>query len=605
MAVLSLETHMKIILAASCLFVAFNGMADSACQQANTTIAQIQGSGAVSPLLDQKVTIEGIVTGDFQGQNGLGGFFIQSLKGDGDPATSEALFVHHSKTEVAVGEHWVLEGVVSERHEMTQINQVKSAYLCQKAQDLPEATPLTLPLKSQDLEAFEGMLLELPQTLTVTDIYQWAQYGQLTLSHGRVFGPTQVAMPGQAAQKIKAENALNKITIDDGRDGRYLPQTLRTQEKAAPFSAQHPLRLGYQVTGVKGVLDYAFGQFRVQPTEALRFDSHGNPRQAQADSVGGDIQVATFNVENLFRTIDHGKDICGPKKNWGCRGADSKTEWQRQLDKVVSAIVQSGAELVALQELENDQDASVKALIAALNERSGVEWSYVNTGALADDVLKNGIIYQGDSVQPLGSHKILDNHSMPAYRVHRHRPVVLQGFETGSGVRFQLASIHMKSKSCREAEGENKAQGDGQGCYAGERTLAAKQLLTWLSGDPLGLGIQATLLAGDFNSYGREDAIRVYEAGGFTDVIRHSQGDRNWTASYRGQVGALDHIFLNEAAMKHFTGASQWHINADEFHGLGYNEEDWDQGHPKPTQYYNNDPFASSDHDLVLVGIKK
>lgn len=605
MAVYFLVMLMKTVLAVTLLFFTSLGTANSLCHQVDTTIAQVQGSGAVSPLLDQKVTIEGIVTGDFQGQNGLQGFFIQSIKADDDSSTSEALFVHHSKTDVAVGEHWVLEGVVSERHELTQINQVKSAIRCQNDLPLPEATSLTLPLESQDLESLEGMLLVLPQTLTVTDVYRLVQYGQLTVSYGRVFGPTQIALPGQATQHVKAQNALNQLIIDDGQNGRYLPQTIRTQQKTADLSAQHPVRLGYQVTGVTGVLDYGFDQWRLQPTQPVVFDAQANPRQEKANDVDGEFQLATFNVENLFRTIDHGKDVCGPNKNWGCRGADSISEWQRQLDKVVAAITQSGAELVAIQELENDQDASVKALVKSLNGQSGAQWAYVDTGALGDDVLKNGIIYQSDVVKPIGQHKILDDRAMPAFKVHRHRPVVLQGFETPSGFRFQLASIHMKSKSCREAEGKNKAQGDGQGCYAGERTLAAKQLIKWVSEDPLGLAIEATFLAGDFNSYGREDAIRVYEAGGYTDVIRHLEGDHNWTASYRGQVGALDHIFANEAAMKHFTGASQWHINADEFHGFGYDEEDWDQGHPKPASFYRKDPFASSDHDMVLVGIKE
>src|SRR5690606_14915152 len=53
-------------------------------------IGAVQGSGDASPMLDRRVAIEGVVTGSF-GRH-LGGWFVQDA-GDGDPATSDALFV--------------------------------------------------------------------------------------------------------------------------------------------------------------------------------------------------------------------------------------------------------------------------------------------------------------------------------------------------------------------------------------------------------------------------------------------------------------------------------------------------------------------------------
>lgn len=60
-------------------------------QGANLTkISAIQGSENISPLVDQIVLIEAIATGDFQGINGLGGFFVQEEDSDidSDPNTS-------------------------------------------------------------------------------------------------------------------------------------------------------------------------------------------------------------------------------------------------------------------------------------------------------------------------------------------------------------------------------------------------------------------------------------------------------------------------------------------------------------------------------------
>ena len=62
-----------------------------------TRIYAVQGSGTDSPLAATTVTIEGVVTGDFQDGTGLhgdlNGFFVQDVTGDGDEATSDGIFV--------------------------------------------------------------------------------------------------------------------------------------------------------------------------------------------------------------------------------------------------------------------------------------------------------------------------------------------------------------------------------------------------------------------------------------------------------------------------------------------------------------------------------
>lgn len=574
------------------------------CHQSSIAISQIQGIGQSSPMVGQSVTTQGVVTGVFQGSDQLDGFYVQSLRPDDNQSTSEGLFIHHSKTAVSLGDHLVINGEVSERHDMTQLIKVRVEEICQRNVKLPAPVYLELPFKTQDLEYLEGMYVHLPQTLTVSDIGLFDRYGLYTLSDGMLFSATQIVLPGLAAKKKLKENSLNQLLVDDGRNGQYLAQRLRLQaEGEQTFSARHPVRTGYQVNNVTGILAYDYGQYKVQPTETVVFNERANSRKNTPDDVGGDIQLASFNMENFFTTIDDGKDHCGPERNWGCRGADSSEEWQRQLAKTVSVIQQSGAELVALQELENNDQLSISALVDALNQSGEQRWTFVDTGHLANDAIKVAMIYQHAAVKPIGNYVILDDHSMKGFKIHRHRPVVMQAFETTQGQRFQLASIHLKSKSCRDAEEQNKAQGDGQGCYAGERAIAAKQLLQWLEKDPVSLNIKATFLAGDFNSYGREDTLRVLESGGFINAVRHFHGDHNWTTSYRGQLGALDHIMVSEAASDWLTGATQWHINSNEYRGFGYHTEDLSDDTKKPAAYYEINPFSSSDHDLVVIGI--
>lgn len=60
------------------------------------------------------------------------------------------------------------------------------------------------------------MLLTFPQMLTVTENYNLGRYDEVSLSvNGRLFNPTQVVMPGAAANQLQADNDLNRILLDD------------------------------------------------------------------------------------------------------------------------------------------------------------------------------------------------------------------------------------------------------------------------------------------------------------------------------------------------------------------------------------------------------
>ena len=78
---------------AACAAVAARG------QPAVTRIFTLQGSGATSPLVGQSVTTQGVVTGVFPG---LHGYFLQDETGDGNPGTSDGVFVYANRARVSV-----------------------------------------------------------------------------------------------------------------------------------------------------------------------------------------------------------------------------------------------------------------------------------------------------------------------------------------------------------------------------------------------------------------------------------------------------------------------------------------------------------------------
>ena len=78
----------------------------------------MQGNGATSPIVGSTVTVEGVVTANFQGTNKLKGFFLQEedADADADPNTSEGIFIFCSScpTPVAEGQRVKVTGTVSE-----------------------------------------------------------------------------------------------------------------------------------------------------------------------------------------------------------------------------------------------------------------------------------------------------------------------------------------------------------------------------------------------------------------------------------------------------------------------------------------------------------
>jgi len=143
--------------------------------------------------------------------------------------------------------------------------------------------------------------------------------------------------------------------------------------------------------------------------------------------------------------------------------------------------------------------------------------------------------------------------------------------------------------------------GDGQGNCNVTRTRAAGALVRWLATDPTGAGDPDVLIVGDMNSYAMEDPIKALTDAGYTNEVRALVGADGYSYVFDGQSGYLDHALASPVLAPRITGISEWHINADEPVALDYNVE-----FKTPNQvntFYAADPFRSSDHDPVVVGI--
>lgn len=568
------------------------------CGQGFTPIYDIQGSGNESPLLfdsdhpQRRLTTVGVVTVDLQKNSEHRGFFLQDLDGDEDPSTSDGIFVFHRDTDgfdVSVGDVIRIVAEVDEQFGRTQLENVRTIQVC------GSATPTPLQITTRDFNAnpeqYEGMFLQYTGDLFVSDTFDLHRFGEIWLGDdGVIETPTNQFLPGtEDLDDFAADNMSQVVMLEDG--SRF------SNPNPVPFlSGDGTLRLGDETTNPTGAIYFDFGNYKMVNSTDPVF-TRENPR-LEAPAVGGDIVVASFNVLNYWTTLG-----CED-----CRGADELDQLEAQTDKLVAAIREMGADIVGLQEIENDHpdDMPIITLVDALNEAEGDEvWSRIEGFEQNLYPIVNEIIYRNDVVEPVGDAMTLDGPAFDDFRDPDEGPddqlgrrPVAQAFEFDSEV-FTVVVNHFKSKSATGATGDDLAQGDGQSFYNARRVQQAAAVLAWVPDLQTAAGDPDVLVVGDLNAYLMEEPITTFEDGGLTNLLSEHDSDPysfNFLAFFAAPHigrGTLDHAFGTSEMAAQVNDVAIWHINADE---------------PRFLDWFNPDvlapgPYRSSDHDPVLIGL--
>ena len=156
----------------------------------------------------------------------------------------------------------------------------------------------------------------------------------------------------------------------------------------------------------------------------------------------------------------------------------------------------------------------------ALNADAGTErWAYVpspqDQPALdSQDVIRNAFIYQPDDVTPVGE-SVLLNDQVAFSNAREPLAQTFQAVDGDESTRFIAITNHFKSKGGSGAAGDNVDSGDGQGAYNADRVKQAEALVAFADELSADTGVDKVILMGDFNSYEKEDPIRVLEAAGY------------------------------------------------------------------------------------------
>ena len=522
-------------------------------------IGAVQGRDSRSPREGQAVTVEGTVTAISSD-----GWYLQD-GGDGDEATSDALFVR-SREAVAEGDRLRVHGTAAE---LAVGQGSRTALVDARVERIGNSLlpPVAISDAPPDWERLEGMSVRIDAPLVLVDNENPDQNDRVQAALGaRPWQPTERAAPGSdTARAIAQDNARRTLVLQ----AATWPEGLRQA------------RAGSRLENAAGVIDE--GETGI----ALRLDAvpalQPAPRPVPP-TVAGDLRIAALNLENLFNGDGRGGGFPTP------RGARTPQELQAQLAKHAATIRDLDADVVALMELENDgygPQSSIAALVSAL----GGTWRFVDAGqGPGDNAIRVGLVYRDDRVRTRGRPATLAGGPFgPESRVPLAQAFVPVTNGRVDGPAFVVVANHFKSKGCSKASGDDRDLGDGASCYNATRVESARRLHDWLASDPTGHGREHTLIVGDLNAYAQEAPVRALADAGWRDAFAVAGVAEPYSYLWDARIGRLDHALLSPGLAARLRGAAEWHANADEPEASGYRAG-------------GAGPWRSSDHDPLLLG---
>ncbi len=507
------------------------------CDSGDTPIYAIQGNGAASPLDGDAVTVCGVVIGVAPG---VKGFFIQDVVGDGDPATSDGVFVYRNARpyNVAVGDLVEVSGDVDEYYASTQINATAASdvlTIMSNNVDLPHAIELNPPATRAAadvyLETLEGMLVEVP--LTVTVVGPTNAYGEYYF--------------------VRGETGLSRILRDDiaAFDGYRLGVD-------DSIVASDDYVVGDVLLGIAGPLHYTFDNWKVeqivQPTAvSLVVVPDTLPQYPPL----GQYQVAL----GAFNTLNFD-------------GLDTEVK----LNKVVSNIVALGGpailsleEIAAMDTWDSDGGYTITAvlddLVAALAAQGytyASAYTHPDVGGHGVAVLYNPDVFVLDAASDLQGCSSVGSGSstydpiwatcqaINQYPLFSRRPVVLTGTFTLANppVPVTFIGAHLKS---------------GIGVAADEqRRLEQAQLIAAFVAELQADGQENVVVAGDLNDFMDSAPLQVLQTTGMlTDTFYTVPPEGRYSYIYNGVSQVLDHILVSAALFEKMDFFMPLHTNSD------------------------------------------
>ncbi|RME63237.1 MAG: hypothetical protein D6790_05025, partial [Caldilineae bacterium] len=321
-----------------------------------TPIYAVQGDGPATPLAGKRVNAVGVVTGV-----GDSGFFLQDPVGDGEPRTSDGVYVYTGRPPgVAVGQCvLVRNGSASEYYDKTELSQpeaIEPVDACGNATVKPVPIPLgqlnTDPVAV--FERYEGMLVTTPDF------------------QGVVQGPTKRFSSGDVEIGVVNANVVPYLPAGrvyqaepgDGSALIFLSNVLGAVLPEAAWGDQVWVEPATPGEPIQAVLDYNFGKYQLMllPGQQVHVESRHAVQDAAVPAPEDGFTVCTFNVWGMGRGGEQYRD---------------QAEYDLQLRKRALAIAEGlrGCTIIGVQETGEPEDA--QNLAQVLTEEFGLPYTAV------------------------------------------------------------------------------------------------------------------------------------------------------------------------------------------------------------------------------------
>lgn len=166
------------------------------CSSSDTPIADLSTAAQ-----NQSYTVRGVITADYRYANGFSGFYVQTPDTKARANISNAIFVYIPNSSAVkggqVGDEVILRGRLTTYQNQLQLDQLQQDIQTCNSNMANQVQPISLELPFASLtgssthspQRYQGMLVKLPQTLTVSENYNYGRYGELSLSLGRLYIP--------------------------------------------------------------------------------------------------------------------------------------------------------------------------------------------------------------------------------------------------------------------------------------------------------------------------------------------------------------------------------------------------------------------------------
>jgi uncharacterized protein len=272
-------------------------------------IHEIQGASHISPLAGENVVTEGIVT-----VTRSNGFWLQDPNPDADYATSEGLFVFTSAApSVLVGDDASVTGTVAEFRpggsSSTNLTTTEltspTIEVSSSGNPLPAPTVIGTGGRVPPTEVIEDDASGSVETSGVfdpsqdgIDFYESLESMRVQVNDPVAVGPTnafgEIPIVGDDSAQAGIDTVRGGVVI---RPEDFNPERIHLDDALMPTPIVD-VADGFTTPAV-GVMDYSFGNFKLDITESLTPVDGGLQREVTRAPGSREIVVGTYNVENL------------------------------------------------------------------------------------------------------------------------------------------------------------------------------------------------------------------------------------------------------------------------------------------------------------------